>query len=101
MRNGAFQKYALLAALIGAPLFMLASVNNSHRAPRGILVFGSIMLLLVFCCSLAATLLSGIAIGKGFERIDRRTRPGTFWLVVGAQIFVCCACIFAVLRGLS
>jgi hypothetical protein len=98
MRSEFIQKYALLAALIGTPLFVVAKFNH---ADPGFLVWTCGLLLLIFCSSLAATLFSGIAYGAGFERIERQARPGRYWLVVGAHVFVCCAGVFGVAQGLS
>ncbi len=98
MRSDLIQKYALLVALIGAPLFVVA---RFHRAGPEFLVWGAGLFLLVFFCSLVATLISGIAYGAGFERIERKTRPVRFWLVVGAHVFVCCVSVFGIMQGMS
>jgi len=93
MRSEFIQKYALLAAYIGTPLFLLASMDKYQHARRVILLWGSGPLLLIFIWSLVATLSSGVAYGAGYERIERKTRPRGFWSVVAAHVFVCC--IFA------
>lgn len=59
------------------------------------------MLILIFSASLASTLYSGVAYGASFERIERKAKPGKFWLMVGAHVFVCCAGAFGISQGLS
>ena len=98
MRTEILQKYALLAALIGAPLFVLA---KSFHAGPSFIIWSCGSLLVFFCCSLAATLFSGVTYGSGFERIERKAKPGRFWLMVGAYIFVCCVFVFGIIQGFS
>jgi hypothetical protein len=98
MRNGFIQKYALLAAVVGAPLFAIAKFN--HAGP-GFLVWVCGLLLPLFCGSLIAMLCSGVAYGSGFERIERKTKPGRFWLVFVSHVFVCCVALFGTIQGLS
>jgi len=99
MRTHAIQRYSLLAAYIGAPIFMLASVG--HEARPTFLVWSGTLYLGIFCCSVTATLLTGVAYGKGFEPFDRRKRPGFFWLLVALQIVLCGILIYAIMHGLA
>jgi hypothetical protein len=100
MNNERFQKYALIVALIGTPFFLLMSAGKTHREPNTLLISLSGVLLIIFCCSLAATLRSGVAIGSGFQRFERKKSPGKFWFVVAAQIFVCCVFIGVIIAGM-
>src|SRR5438046_6263317 len=97
MRDKYFiQKYSLLAASIGTPIFLLA--GNHARPP--LLISGGGFFFVIFCWALIATVSSGVAFDSPFKMYTRSARPGRFWALVVAQVFVCCICGFAVVRGI-
>ena len=98
VRSEWVQKYALLLAIIGTPTFAVA--QYMHTGPRFI-IWSSILIILVFSASLASTLYSGIGYGANFERIERKAKPGRYWLVVGAHVFVCVVGAFGISQGMS
>jgi hypothetical protein len=51
-------------------------------------------LAIVLCVFLVRQLRSGRAMGEEGDVISREERPGTYWAIIGSEIFVIGLCLF-------
>jgi hypothetical protein len=92
------QRASLQVMYIAIPMIVVAKAVSSGQTRLGFLALVCGLLLLMSLLSIAATLISGIAIGTGFLPYDRRTRFGPFCFILAVQVTLCCACVFGVIQ---